>query len=93
MTTDIQEATKEEVRIREPKKYKVILHNDDKTTFQFVIELLIYVFHKSKEDAFLLTNQVVGVYNKEVAEQKTEDSITIARQNGFTKFQVSCEPE
>lgn len=37
--------------IQEPKLYKVIMHNDDVTTMEFVVQVLVDVFHKSIEDA------------------------------------------
>ena len=39
------------IRIREPKHYKVIMHNDDFTTMDFVVEILIDIFHKNEMEA------------------------------------------
>ena len=37
---------KEKVRVKKPKQYKVIMHNDDYTTMEFVIEVLMRIFNK-----------------------------------------------
>ena len=72
----------------------------DKTTFDFVISILIRVFAKSTDEAIALTSQVhnnnqaiVGLYDKEIAEQKSKDAISIARQNGFSLFLVTYEEQ
>ena len=41
-------------RIREPKRYQVIMHNDDYTPMDFVVKILMEVFHKGKEEAVAL---------------------------------------
>lgn len=60
-----------------PDRYKVLLHNDDYTTVEFVVEIIRSVFHVSLEKAEQLTMEVhhkgvavVGVYTHEVAETK-----------------------
>ena len=49
----IQGETRESTRIkiREPKQYKVIMHNDDFTTMDFVVDILRELFHKDEIDA------------------------------------------
>ena len=66
-----------EIDLMKPKMYKVILHNDDYSTFEFVIDVLMEVFHKSQEEATELTFRVdnegfaiVGIYPKEIAQTK-----------------------
>jgi len=78
------------VEIIVPKLYKVMLLNDDYTTFDFVIEILKSVFHKSEEEAINLTLKVdregsaaVGVYPYEIAQVKIEKTHTLARQAGY----------
>ncbi len=73
-----------------PKLYKVMLLNDDFTTFEFVIEILKTVFHKSEEEAVSLTQKVdregsaiVGIYPYEIAQVKIEKTHMLARENGF----------
>jgi ATP-dependent Clp protease adaptor protein ClpS len=90
--TDVIEKTeaKEEVEVKEPGKYKVVLHNDDKTTFDFVIFILTEVFNKSMKEAAEITmfvhekgQAVAGIYTYQIAEMKIDESITLARRAGF----------
>ncbi len=69
--------------------YRVLLHNDDYTTMEFVVQVLMQVFHKSVETAtqiMLNVHQrgvgVCGLYTYEVAETKVETVIRMARENG-----------
>jgi len=87
---DVLDKTEEAIKVEEPKKYQVILHNDNVTTFQFVIEVLQSIFYKSLEESLDLTKQihvngfgVAGIYTKEIAEEKTEAATMFARANGF----------
>ncbi|ACM92912.1 ATP-dependent Clp protease adaptor protein ClpS [Nautilia profundicola AmH] len=79
-----------DVEIIMPKLYKVMLLNDDYTTFDFVIEILKTVFHKNEEEAINITLKVdregsaaVGVYPYEIAQVKIEKTHTLARQAGY----------
>ena len=81
---------KDDVKTITPKLYKVILLNDDYTTFDFVIEILKTIFHKNEEEAINITLKVdkngsaeVGVYPYEIAQIKVEKTHTIARAAGF----------
>jgi len=74
---------------KEPAMYKVLLHNDDYTTMEFVVHVLITVFHKSVENATQIMLNVhklgiglCGVYTYEVAETKVETVTRLARENG-----------
>jgi len=87
---EVQDKVEEQIKVEEPRKYKVILHNDEKTTFDFVIHVLQTVFFKTFDEAIELTKHVhlsgsaiVGVYTKEIAEEKTLEAVTLARGNGF----------
>ena len=99
--TDLDVKIDEKVKtiITEPKRYKVIFLNDDKTPIDFVIELLITVFRHSNETAQGITlavhnegSAVVGVYTFEIAEQKGVESTHLARQAGFP-LQIKIDPE
>lgn len=75
--------------IREPSLYKVLLHNDDYTTMEFVVYILMEVFHKSVEDATRIMLNVheqgigiCGLYPYEIAETKVETVTRMARENG-----------
>ncbi|MBW1975626.1 MAG: ATP-dependent Clp protease adapter ClpS [Deltaproteobacteria bacterium] len=79
-----------EDELQEPPMYKVLLHNDDYTTMDFVVEILQTVFHKSPSEAVKIMLKVhhngigvCGVYPAEVAETKVEMVHHLARKNGF----------
>lgn len=83
-------ATRTERKLRKPKMYKVLLHNDDYTTMEFVVHVLETVFQKGPAEAFQIMMHVhvngrglAGVYPWEVAETKAETVITMAREAGF----------
>jgi ATP-dependent Clp protease adaptor protein ClpS len=95
---EVIERVDETIKVTIPKMWKVILHNDDTTTFDFVIAVLIRVFHKSVEDAKELTQSihltgsgVAGIYYKEIAEEKTYETLMFAKANGFADMNVSYE--
>ena len=76
--------------VEEPPMYRVMLLNDDYTTMEFVVEVLVYVFRKSPEEATRIMLNVhrigvgvCGVYSYEVAETKVNTVDTLARENGF----------
>ena len=75
--------------IKEPPMYKVLLHNDDYTTMDFVVQVLMLVFHKSVEQATQIMMNVhkrgvgvCGLFTYEVAETKVETVTRLARENG-----------
>jgi len=87
--TDLEVKIDEKVKtvITEPKRYKVIFLNDDKTPIEFVIDLLKSVFRHTDETAKDITlkvhnegSAVVGVYSFEIAEQKGVEATNLARQ-------------
>jgi ATP-dependent Clp protease adaptor protein ClpS len=82
-----------------PRRYKVIFHNDDYTTQEFVIYVLERHFHKSETEArhIMLTVHhkglaVAGVYTKDVAETKAQQVMDEARENGMPLL-LTTEPE
>jgi ATP-dependent Clp protease adaptor protein ClpS len=96
---DVQIDEKIKKVIAEPKKYKIIFLNDDKTPIEFVIELLISIFRHTEETAKDITlavhndgSAVVGIYTFEIAEQKTIETTQVCRQHGFP-LQVRMEQE
>jgi len=75
--------------VDDPGKYAVILHNDDYTTMEFVIEVLEKYFQKSKEEAYQVMmkvhkagNGIAGIYSHDIAETKVIQVIDYARANG-----------
>lgn len=88
---EVIEKIDETIRVVEPKMYKVLLHNDDFTTMDFVVLILTRIFHKSVQEAAEITLAIhlqgQGIagspYTREVAEEKTLETIAYARANGF----------
>lgn len=83
-------ATREKDELKEPDEYRVILLNDDYTTMEFVVTVLVAVFHKSLLDAQTIMLDVhrkgrgdVGVYTYDIAATKINQVHELARQNGF----------
>jgi ATP-dependent Clp protease adaptor protein ClpS len=73
-----------------PNMYRVILHNDNYSTFDFVVDVLMEIFHKSHEEAGRLTMQVdkeglaiVGIYTKDIAEMKVAQVAFKAKNRGY----------
>jgi ATP-dependent Clp protease adaptor protein ClpS len=87
------------IRNQEPKKYKVVFLNDDKTPMEFVIEVLMNIFNHDDQSSHELTikihtegSAVVGVYPFEIAEQKGIETTQLARQAGYP-LNVKIESE
>ena len=83
-------ASKSKEKIKEPEQFKVLLLNDDYTTMEFVVEILIKIFHKTIEDAFQIMLNVhnkgrgqVGIYTWDIAVTKTEQVHAEAMANQF----------
>jgi ATP-dependent Clp protease adaptor protein ClpS len=81
---------RDEQEIREPRLYRVILHNDDYTTMDFVIEILISVFHKPAAEATRIMLDVhkkgkgiCGAYHYDIAATKVAQVHKLACQRGF----------
>lgn len=75
---------------REPRKAKVVLLNDDYTTMEFVVEILMTIFHKNETQAteiMLAVHRsgkgICGIYPEEIAETKVGQVYTLARTAGF----------
>jgi len=80
----------DETRTKFPKKYKVFILNDDYTSMDFVIDVLISFFHKSYEEAEKIMLEIhkkdrglCGVYTHEIAETKVMQVIKKAQESGF----------
>lgn len=82
--------TKDQEKTEEPPFYKVLLHNDDYTTMEFVVLVLEKVFHKSTAEAtriMLNVHQqgigVAGIFSREIAETKVTVVVDLARKNEY----------
>lgn len=91
--------SRERVLIEEPRQYKVIFHNDDFTTMEFVTDVLRRVFNKPADEAVTLMMRVhkegqavVGIYSYDVAMTKASQATAMARNEGFP-LKITCEPE
>ena len=80
----------EDTSIMLPPERKVVFYNDDFTTMEFVVDVLISIFNKSHDEAEVLMRQVheagssvVGVYTYDIAVSRTNLTIQTARKNGF----------
>ena len=89
--------TESEKKLKPPQMYKVLLHNDDYTTMEFVVEVLQGVFHRSHTDAVQIMLHVhrngagvAGVYTYEVAETKVALVDSMA---GRFEFPLKCTME
>jgi len=97
--TTAEPKTKTKPKLERPKLYKVLLHNDDYTPMEFVVLVLVNVFHKSESDATSIMLHahtrgyaVAGVYTFEVAETKVAETLKLAEQSQFPLL-CTMEPE
>ena len=91
--------TETEVSPRPAPRWKVLLHNDDRTTFEFVIDLLVLLFQKGRSEAARLTHEVhtqgaavVCVTHRERAELYVDQVRSRARPRGYP-LTATIEPE
>ena len=82
--------TESETKLEKPKLFKVILHNDDFTTMDFVVFVLQNVFNRSDADAIAIMLKVhnagmgiAGIYPYEVASMKSEKAMNLARSREY----------
>ena len=91
--------TKKKSKTKKPKLFKVLFLNDDYTTMEFVVRALETIFHRSPAEAAAIMLHVhntgagiAGVYTKEVAEMKIEQTLGWARQEGHP-LMLTMEPQ
>lgn len=87
---DTEVLTEQETKLEKPKLFKVILHNDDFTTMDFVVFILQYVFNRSDADALTIMLRVhnegvgvAGIYPYEIAKTKADKTINLAKAREF----------
>jgi ATP-dependent Clp protease adaptor protein ClpS len=78
------------LELEQPQMFKVLLHNDDYTSMDFVIEVLSGIFHKNQAQAEQIMLQIhekgkaiCGVYSFEIAQTKAQQVKQRAKQNEF----------
>lgn len=86
-------------KVKRPPLYKVLVHNDNYTTREFVVDVLRSVFHHSETDATRIMLYVhhtgvgvAGIYPFEIAEMKVRKTEQLAREREFP-LRLSLEPE
>lgn len=86
-------------QLQRPRMWRVLLHNDDYTTQDFVVWVLESVFHKAHAEAFAIMMSVhqsglgvAGIFTHEVAETKVKATMKLAEQHEFPLL-VTMEPE
>ena len=99
VATDVRTRKKTESQTKRPRLYKVLLHNDDYTTMEFVTSILQFVFHHSDVEATAIMLNIhrtgigmAGVYTHEIAETKVAQVMEYARKAEYP-LQCTMEPE
>lgn len=94
---DQEVVTETKKKLKRPPFYKVLLHNDDYTTKEFVVQILQYVFHKEDTEAVQIMLHVhkkgigvAGVYTYEIAETKVALVESLSRQY---EYPLKCTME
>lgn len=97
METNFNVNQKNKIKIAKPKKYKVVMHNDDYTTMEFVVEVLMSIFNKKIEEANKIMIDVhkagkgiAGIYSYDIAMTKVGTAMTWAKEEGFP-FKLTIE--
>jgi len=82
--------TRTKTRLKKPRMYKVLLHNDDYTTMEFVVFILQGIFHHSESEAMQIMLHVhkhgvgvAGVYTREIAETRIAQVEALARKHEY----------
>ncbi len=90
MQTKKSSITKTKIKDFKPNLFKVMLLNDEVTTMDFVVMILIDIFNKSKNEAIELMlkihqsgRAICGIYTKEIAQTKQMEVLNLAKANGF----------
>jgi ATP-dependent Clp protease adaptor protein ClpS len=97
MDSNVSILEKQKIKVRKPKQYKVIMHNDDFTTMEFVIDVLMNIFNKKFEEANKIMIDVhkkgkgiAGIYSYDIAVTKSSVAMALAKEEGFP-FKLSVE--
>ena len=95
----VQDDTRTEERVEHPRLWRVLLHNDDYTTQEFVVWVLETVFNLPHAEAFAVMMHVhqsgvgvAGLFTRDVAETKVKATQTLAEQHEYPLL-VTIEPD
>ncbi len=96
---EVKTKTKKKTKLQKPKLFRVVLHNDDYTTMDFVVFILESIFLHPKADAVRIMLKVhnegkgtAGIYPYEIAVTKAEKAMSLARSKEFPLL-CTVEPE
>lgn len=97
MEPNIVAKQKDKVKIKKPRNYKVVMYNDDYTTMEFVINILVSIFNKKlmeAENIMLDVHEkgkgVAGIYSYDIAITKVSTAMRMAKEKGFP-FKLTVE--
>lgn len=93
---NVKEKTRSRIKI--PRKYQVLIYNDDFTPMDFVVDVLMQVFEKGEAEATALmlsihkgSYAVAGIYPKDIAYTKAAEAVRWAREEGYPlKVEAVC---
>lgn len=99
METSGSVAEKSKIKVKKPSLYKVIMHNDDYTTMEFVLSVLVNIFKKEIKEANKIMMDVhekgigiAGIYTYDIAMTKVTKAMNLAKEEGFP-FKLTIEKE
>ena len=97
MENGVSTINKERVKVKKPRDYKVVMHNDDFTTMEFVVNILMTIFKKDINtsnkimmDVHKLGKGIVGIYPYDIATTKVAMALEMAKEEGFP-FNITIE--
>lgn len=97
MEPNIGVKQKDKIKIKKPRNYKVVMYNDDYTTMEFVINILVSVFNKKLMEAEKIMldvhekgSGVAGIYSYDIAITKVSTAMAMAKEKGFP-FKLTVE--
>ena len=97
MQNGVATINKERVKVKKPRDYKVVMHNDDFTTMEFVVNILMTIFKKDINtsnkimmDVHKLGKGIVGIYPYDIATTKVAMALEMAKEEGFP-FNITIE--
>lgn len=88
---------KTKIKVKEPKRYKVVMYNDDFTSMDFVVYILVNIFRKRQDDAvnIMMTvhkngSAVVGIYSYDIAKTRVMKANALAQEENYP-FKIEVE--